>query len=1790
MKFLCTRSFYILVLLLSMHSYSFGQCSGNVTLSTQTQVDNFNCSTFTGNLIIKDDNDGVDNIVDLNPIANNGFLNEVTGNFRLEECNSLVSLQGIDVIQTVGGDFTIENNTQLATQGSYTLILETVGGSFLYKNNANEIVAFNELISVGALFVIENDDVIKEFYFPKFATIGSNFSLFNNSELETGTMAITTVNEVFINNNAKLQNVDFLQSLEMTTGSFIVYACPVLQSLGSLENLTDIGINFDIRNTGITEISGFNNVTSLGGSFTVYDNTSLLSISGFQGLQSAKLFDVLGNSSLNSISGFTNYISTSDNFFRLDGTLLNEIEGFNNIDSVAGSLFLTNNSELIDISFLASNLTIVNNLVIQNSPLLNDCCLLMDVEPFVGGDIVLNNNGSECSNYDDIINSPPVFIDCPADITFSVDLGLCSAIEALIDPLVDDNCGIASYNGTLTHPDGSISSFTGSPGTSFDYFFLEGINILDFEIADENGNIATCSYNITVVDDQLPEIGDVNDMTVDADEGLCSHTSDIISPTVSDNCSIDSYTIVVLDENGMVLLSQNTSAGETNTITFPVGENIIEFNAVDASGNTVLESGFITVTDNQVPEFTSCPTDVTITNDAGLCSALFSFTDPEVSDNCGIESYTITVIDANGTIVYDNIDASSGFMDQLVFPVGSNSISYAINDAAGQITTCSYTVVVQDSEAPTWEGGINSSTVVGICGVDDALDLLNNNVPVAEDNCISLSVSLVGSTTSTICGASQEIVHLFEATDAAGNVSIPYELIVVLEDNTPPTLSTPPADQTIFCNDEIPSFPLLTALDDCAGDVTSNIAVTATSTEGTCTNGTPQETIMYTYSVDDGCGNIATETWILTIQNDFEVDLGPDVVICDDNTTMLDAGPGSSFLWSTGETSQTIIATTTGLYSVDVVSMNGCCESDEIMVAFETSPSASATGAQLDCTGNAVQIFGNSSDPSASFMWSGPGGYTSNEQNPFVSAVGIYIVTVSSANGCSATAEAEVTANTDVPDVTAAGGVVTCLMTTVQLTSTSTVTGVTYAWTGPNGYTSNEQNPVVSEIGVYEVTVTAPNGCISSANAEVIDDTIIPDVSAEGGTIDCINTTVLLSGSSSAAGVSFSWEGPDGFTSSEMNPEVAVPGSYTLTVQGGNGCSSSATVDVELDQDEPNVSATGGTLDCTDTSVQLMGSSTTPDATFSWEGPDGFTSTDQNPIVSSPGMYTCTVIGPNGCSASTSVEVIADGDLPNATATGGTINCTNSSVQLMGSSTTSDVSFSWTGPNGFISSDMNPFVINPGEYTLSVMSGNGCVATATAMVEEDTVVPEVEVMAETITCDQPAIEISVSSSEEGSTYNWVGPNGFMSTEMIPMITEGGTYTVTVTAPNGCSTTATLDVIEDTAAPQASAEGGTIDCSNPTTMLNGLSSTPGVSIMWTGPNGFMSTENNPTVNEPGSYTFTVTAPNGCTNSVTVEVESDGDLPNISTQGGTIDCMMTSIQLMGSSTTENVTFSWEGPNGFTSNEMNPEVTEPGIYTLTIQSDNGCQISQNAEVMDDTNEPEIELTLGDVDCDEGTRIIQTQSDIDDLEVSWIGPNGFTSTELSPTISEAGTYIMETFPENGCNSTHFISMEDDVVYSYVIETIDIDDDNDMGQAEIMISGGTGPFEIEWDNGEMGTLATMLEAGEHTVKVTDGLGCIGIYTFEIKSLVSTFDQEWIDAIDLFPNPAQTVVQLDFNDGFTHFQYLEIIDLTGRSIQSFDLNGHQQTIQVDVEEWTAGVYVARIYSKDSSYSIRFVVQ
>ncbi|THU34172.1 T9SS type A sorting domain-containing protein [Niastella caeni] len=891
--------------------------------------------------------------------------------------------------------------------------------------------------------------------------------------------------------------------------------------------------------------------------------------------------------------------------------------------------------------------------------------------------------------------------------------------------------------------------------------------------------------------------------------------------------------------------------------------------------------------------------------------------------------------------------------------------------------------------------------------------------------------------------------------------------------------------------------------------------------------------------------------------------------------------------------------TTAGTYTVVATNSTGTGSASVTVTENKTAPIITATGGALNC-GSCVSISATSNVSGATYSWSGPNSFTSTSQNPTVCAAGTYIVTVTNpANGCSAQQSVTVSASTvstiwledftGLANGTTSDAGATAWSTSVTGSGTWSVQSNEYkvSFSGSQGvgtwtsqaidistksnvtFSVNLRSEVASgndafeasdylrvyyklnggaETLVYEdfagigtttnttgsVTVNSAslNGntlqiIIKASNSDPTERYFFDNINVTGsnagtatitptvtGTVTC-TATAQLSATASSSVTAWSWTGPNGFTSSVQNPVVSAGGQYIVTATLASGCAVSATTTVAENRTTPNITATGGTLACL-SSITLNVNSTVSNATYSWTGPNGFTSNAKNPSVSTAGAYTATVTNPaNGCTASQEVTVTAGATSPttfwtedfagltNGTTTdagatawtastsgSGTYSVQNNEFKTSFSSQSEGV---WTSQEIDISGKSNVTIsvdlrsettstsdhlestdyirvyykLNGGAETLvyedfagigNTTNTTGSITVTSAALSGSTLqvvirtnnsdptekyffdninltgTPNLNESATAtaagiITCANTSVSLLGSSPSAGVSYSWSGPNGYTSTAQNPVVTTGGVYTLTVTNPStGCSAADTAFVSMNTTAPEitASANPLQLTCIDTSSILSGSASVPGANYSWSNAGGIIAGTASTSINTAGTYTLTVTNPNnGCAAVSQVAVSQNTETPAgvTATHSGSITCLTPSINITATVSSPGANYSWSGPNGYSASTLIASITRGGTYTFTaINSTSGCIATASTIVEENTVQPgEISINnSGTITCLTNSVTISGASSSTGVNYKWEGPNGYSAFSSSATVSHGGIYtLIATNPVNGCNSS---------------------------------------------------------------------------------------------------------------------------------------------------------------------------
>ena len=342
---------------------------------------------------------------------------------------------------------------------------------------------------------------------------------------------------------------------------------------------------------------------------------------------------------------------------------------------------------------------------------------------------------------------------------------------------------------------------------------------------------------------------------------------------------------------------------------------------------------------------------------------------------------------------------------------------------------------------------------------------------------------------------------------------------------------------------------------------------------------------------------------------------------------------------------------TAGNYTGFYVELNGCpSNSVGPFILSDPNPPITpiVTGSNPICSGNTILLTASTSTPGvATYSWTGPAGYTSNQQNPSiqnatVAMSGNYLVTVSIANCVSAPATAVVVVNQTpvIPGVSSNSPL--CTGNTLNLSAaTSSPGAMTYAWTGPAGFTSSLQNPSIPAItlanaGVYGVVFTSVIGSCPSAagNATVvinptpaIANAAATNPTACGSATGAITLFGLSANTTYAINYSYNTATQTAVATANATGVLTLAnltaGLYDNIRVVLAGCTSNIVGPFTLTDPNPPAAPaiSSNSPVCAGQTLNLSAiTSSVGIATYNWTGPNGFNSTLQAPVLNNMGF------------------------------------------------------------------------------------------------------------------------------------------------------------------------------------------------------------------------------------------------------------------------------------------------------------------------------------------------------------------------------------------------------------------------------------------------------------------------------------------------------------------------------------------------------------------------------------------
>lgn len=954
------------------------------------------------------------------------------------------------------------------------------------------------------------------------------------------------------------------------------------------------------------------------------------------------------------------------------------------------------------------------------------------------------------------------------------------------------------------------------------------------------------------------------------------------------------------------------------------------------------------------------------------------------------------IVTPGSTITYTCIAGGvCGFKQTLTKLITVNPTPVIQINSGSAISTCgTQTTILTGSGASTYTWNTSSNTTTISVNPTSTASFTLSGTSAA--GCLGSTVTTVSVNPipSTTIGASSNTICSGASATLTGSGAVTYTW------STPSTntiIAVTPASATIYSvtgtnsfgctktttiNIGVNGLPTIntTSVIICAGNIGTLSASGGASylwsnSANTSTNSvSPASTTNYT--VVGTAANSCTNSAIAQVSvNALPVISVNSSSVCSNISTTLTASGGNTYNWSTGSSGPSIIVTpaTNTNYTVTGLATTGCSNiaisSLTVLVIPQMIGAPTIAPSNCSASTGSITAVSVSGAPSLTYTWTnGFGAVVGNLANLNTQPAGTYNLQVKDGNGCINSFGPYSIINPGAPVAPTANATATALCAggTINLFGSSGASSPTYNWSGPSGFSSTTQNPIILSAtnlmsGVYSVFATSAGCSGPAANVTVVVNNNPTPVANSSSPNYCVGSAVLLFASSATI---YNWSGPGGYTSSIQNPTITnapatASGLYTLTVNS-LGCSGSTTTSVIVNSNPALIASATNSAVCSGNPIALNANGGN---SYNWIGPNGFSSIQQNPTIISTstlssGVYSISVLNTiTGCSTNTTVSILVNG-LPvfNASATNASV-CTNSNIMLNASGS-GITNYIWTGPFGFTSTLTNPtinnaMIANAGNYTIMVSNINNCqsVLTVPVFVYALTNVTASTSANSNTFCTSNTINLLGTPA---ANYNWAGPNSFVSIIQNPSIANAqsnasGVYTLSVTDNNGCVNSATT-LVNVSQTPSLVNSNNALTCAGQNVVLLANFGS-GAVVNWYSDlslTTFLQVNSNtytPVFGSFGTYTFYAQGVlNGCTSSVTPVTANYYNL--VAGIGSSTLSGATPLAVQFTNTSVGLLFgdniNWNFGDGNTSSQNNPLNTfiNPGTYSVVLMvSNNFC-----------------------------------------------------------------------------------------------------------------------------------------------------------------------------------------------------------------------------------------------------------
>jgi hypothetical protein len=494
------------------------------------------------------------------------------------------------------------------------------------------------------------------------------------------------------------------------------------------------------------------------------------------------------------------------------------------------------------------------------------------------------------------------------------------------------------------------------------------------------------------------------------------------------------------------------------------------------------------------------------------------------------------------------------------------------------------------------------------------------------------------------------------------------------------------------------------------------------------------------------------------------------------------------------------------------------------------------------------------------------GNITLTFNQPFVlSNRGKYNIEITTKNGCKDIFEFNLPTDVNFPQNTFDYNHINFKNPISKISTTSNQGSVSYEWKNNIGFISNSSSLTVNIGGTYFLTSTSDKGCISYDTLVIKTDTVAPNFNFEIPDLSCNNSLVTPKVLFEDRGLSYTWNGPNKFSTTNKTTLLNIEGNYLIEATNSNGCQTSKYINVEKDNRLPGAIVNDpDILNCKTLMIDKNYTSTSGLNDLKWFGQNLVNSDAKTISISKPGKYYLTGSHPeSGCKDTFEFSINQNLEKPTFTISNQeTLNCKVNSIEKI--VTTSNGLVEWKQGNNVLNEDSKKLKFEiPGLYKILVTHNlSHSKDSLDFKIFSDTLKPNFDIIFDSITCRNNNSRISFNSIDQYD-YSFT-QNDIIKVNSTNYVTSlGGIKNLTGIGKNGCMTSKSIEIFVNTLSPIFNCTSGDIDCKdNPVNLVVNLNN-PQNNIAIYEDNNILTTSSSLLIKAPTSLKVMVKdSTNGC----------------------------------------------------------------------------------------------------------------------------------------------------------------------------------------------------------------------------------------------------------------------------------------------------------------------------------------